>query len=667
MDTFHSSMIDELALISDTDGNECGGSPTSLDMNVFDFISPDPTPPPSPHKRDQQVIDVDENDGLDQEESNLSAYVSELSMTLSRASLEHHRASLDGGQSFLEDMGNDSDKDGDDDVILWEEGEGPDGQEPYTLEQGALDSPLLVNELSRVVTPPLLNISNGVNGFHQNVVPPSTPVCAAQHIRDFSASTTSSALVPESLTRIYHGLVRLADHTHEDLICTYLLECCVRADVQSSILMRIATQTAVRSGMVLLRGKACYSLLRLGGDNTPGARKRSSADLQHWGQWTSLDIQVVIGMPTKHRLLVVRFMRVAEDDMFLSENSDSIAQAQSQSAPGIVSFVDSLKTELQANAANNGSLVRLKPGGGTKGAPLPVVDPQYLEQLEVLAYADLKASAEGNSKHMEEHAIEMERASVTAAKLLKPMFELYHVFFPPQTTHAAESVAAVSYEAMASRFKFTPTTADELQDLQNRTFFSEADRVLATCLARWYHCCAECDKELKRRMERKNREVMLRLSAVRLYLTELLQTLRDSHDAAISTSVVKTFLSHAGGIDGIDPDVEYPIFYCTGGSNFRPANLYLTYWRLVLTIGFPGIRPRIIVVQLKDISDIKCKQSLGFWAVQATVKGNEVKGDAEKTITFTPGVIIAQDLVDLLKSVIGVLGEWPTLYEPNDL
>jgi hypothetical protein len=78
----------------------------------------------------------------------------------------------------------------------------------------------------------------------------------AKHLPDFTEVCSAAALTPHSLTQVYGGLLfaglYAAATSSLETRCTYMLECCVRADVKQSSLISAAAKAAAQSGLELL-------------------------------------------------------------------------------------------------------------------------------------------------------------------------------------------------------------------------------------------------------------------------------------------------------------------------------------------------------------------------------------------------------------------------------
>jgi hypothetical protein len=78
----------------------------------------------------------------------------------------------------------------------------------------------------------------------------------AKHLPDFTEVCSAAALTPHSLSQVYSGLLFAGLYTAAtsslETRCTYMLECCVRADVKQSSLISAAAKAAAQSGLELL-------------------------------------------------------------------------------------------------------------------------------------------------------------------------------------------------------------------------------------------------------------------------------------------------------------------------------------------------------------------------------------------------------------------------------
>jgi hypothetical protein len=78
----------------------------------------------------------------------------------------------------------------------------------------------------------------------------------AKHLPDFTEVCSAAALTPHSLSQVYSGILFAGLYTAAtsslETCCTYMLECCVRADVKQSSLISAAAKAAAQSGLELL-------------------------------------------------------------------------------------------------------------------------------------------------------------------------------------------------------------------------------------------------------------------------------------------------------------------------------------------------------------------------------------------------------------------------------
>jgi hypothetical protein len=91
---------------------------------------------------------------------------------------------------------------------------------------------------------------------HSNSVIVRSLGFGAKHLPDFTEVCSAAALTPHSLSQVYSGILFAGLYTAAtsslETRCTYMLECCVRADVKQSSLISAAAKAAAQSGLELL-------------------------------------------------------------------------------------------------------------------------------------------------------------------------------------------------------------------------------------------------------------------------------------------------------------------------------------------------------------------------------------------------------------------------------
>ncbi|CAN0396688.1 unnamed protein product, partial [Ectocarpus sp. 12 AP-2014] len=90
------------------------------------------------------------------------------------------------------------------------------------------------------------------------------PVARLEHLPAFTERWAPEALTPHILSQVFSGLVPVASNQGQgEPVCTYMLECCVRPDVDAVTILHVASLIAANHGLELVRkrgGQVLYGV-----------------------------------------------------------------------------------------------------------------------------------------------------------------------------------------------------------------------------------------------------------------------------------------------------------------------------------------------------------------------------------------------------------------------
>ncbi|CAN0303912.1 unnamed protein product [Ectocarpus sp. 12 AP-2014] len=324
-----------------------------------------------------------------------------------------------------------------------------------------------------------------------------------------------------------------------------------------------------------------------------------------WGAWSHVDMQLVVGQASKHRVLLIRFVtsRAATSrEVFrlaaaAAENGEPLAIA-----PAAKGFVSSVQRALRDRGALLESLESL-PVQKTKVE----IDAQFLSQVEGMCQFDMVASLREAGVSLDEHARNEELRGVVVTRLLEEMFNLVGLPMLPPPPQLVLAMPRPNDILPSSVDPMPDLCEEDRGELSSHRFCSEASRVMANVLARCIRYTEKCDEQMTARMQRKNRQVMQRISRSQLYQRELFQALRDGHMAVRRSRMTAAFsrVMQSRPEAGIDPNVEAPVYFCSIICNRRPGYLYLTYWHVCVVTKVPGFASAVTVMNLEDIDAVE--------------------------------------------------------------
>jgi hypothetical protein len=284
-----------------------------------------------------------------------------------------------------------------------------------------------------------------------------------------------------------------------------------------------------------------------------------------------------------------------------------------------------------------------------------VLSRHYSAQLATICLEEALQSLRAVGGALEEHAEEEGQKYENCVALLKPMFSIYglvpNLALPTSVKLGlSEECALMEYES--SSRTLPPLNDEDAVELDCTPFTSVSDQILGSIHARLLRRQAECDEEVSIRVGRLNVQVMRRLSGMRLYLREMLQTLRNEHSAVLDSRVGQTYLGRLSYIGpeelgGVDPYVEVPLYLCTGFSGALPTCMYITYYSALLLV--QGFVKRVHVAKWRDVAEIGQKRGM-FKNVVLEIRMRPPMSP----VSFSPALADSTSLFNLMNMMVKV-------------
>ncbi|CAN0497505.1 unnamed protein product [Ectocarpus sp. 12 AP-2014] len=253
---------------------------------------------------------------------------------------------------------------------------------------------------------------------------------------------------------------------------------------------------------------------------------------------------------------------------------------------------------------------------------------------------DMVASLREAGVSLDEHARNEELRGVVVTRLLEEMFNLVGLPMLPPPPQLVLAMPRPNDILPSSVDPMPDLCEEDRGELSSHRFCSEASRVMANVLARCIRYTEKCDEQMTARMQRKNRQVMQRISRSQLYQRELFQALRDGHMAVRRSRMTAAFsrVMQSRPEAGIDPNVEAPVYFCSIICNRRPGYLYLTYWHVCVVTKVPGFASTVTVMNLEDIDAVEIVKLFVGYGIQVRkgLRGAAAAAGEEPTVSPFP-------------------------------
>ena len=390
-------------------------------------------------------------------------------------------------------------------------------------------------------------------------------------------------------------------------LCRHLALVTLRPDVPYGEIVDLVTEVVREQGLKIRKRQGSHIIADVSVVGNDGKGNNSGlSGLQ--AEWSSVDMQVALDRQDKERVLLVRFIiSTATEETGCGNGSRKImthsrgSRASGGGArggrggdgqqPGTRGLLEALKAKLFAVAVNKRALLRdsddntnTSSSSSRKGLTL---DPQYLNQLEDLAREDMHRTLEGTARNLEEYVAAAEEKCEQLRLLMEPMYLQYTLESPPSIAKPLP----LSYYPLDLLAAYDKTKrgeerigAEEKAGSVDRMGCMDALKEKA-----WRGFLTQCDAEMTARMQRKNLQVLDRMTKCTEYQRLLIEKLRDNRQRT-SVPLFQTFKNQIGHDGGIyeDADVETPLYYCRCIVGSRPATLFITYEHLVFVSSVPG-------------------------------------------------------------------------------
>ena len=300
----------------------------------------------------------------------------------------------------------------------------------------------------------------------------------------------------------------LASAASGSALCRHLALFTLRLDVPCADITSLLFDVVHEQGLEVTKRQGSHLVA-----NVPAGTQQA--------EWRSIDLQLAVDRHSHDRVLLVRFIMVGPD-----QSSGRTTPTRSDlHRPATRRFLHALKTRV-FDAAYNKRALRRRNKESNRGCKAFKLDPQYLTQLEDLAREDMNKTLEANARQLEDYVRGIEGKCKLLKELMEPMFQLYKLEVPPLDKPLPLSFYPLDLSGACAEKGGGKEVQAKIGTEEDGPHDECVDRMACMDALKnkaWRTYVAQCDAEMTARMQRKNLQVMDRMSKESDYVCSLLK------------------------------------------------------------------------------------------------------------------------------------------------